>query len=133
MKQLQKEVCKASIWKIVFPGVPLTQVPDWRFAWSIVKHYYEMPAVKFIYYAMYSVACLLSQVLHLCPPVWPSAEKKRDFKSMLSKLASVKIRDSAERTERAPVKDLFIRMSLEMAAQRSKDSVQLDLFSAFGN
>ena len=78
---------------------------------------------------------MLTQFMNLSPLDWPSPEKRKAFRSMLSKLATVKIRDIAESNERAPVKDLFISLSLEMSSrtQRSKDSVQTDLFSVLGN
>ena len=131
MKQLQKAACKETIWRTVFPDVPVKALSDWSFMWTVVRHYYETPAAQYHYYSMYTVVCLLTQLLHLSSPEWPSSDKKRDFKSMLSKLASVKIRDSADSVERAPVKDLLISMSLEMASQRSKDTLQTDLFAHF--
>ena len=129
MKQLQIAACKESTWRTVFPDTPFKPLPDWTFMWTVVEKYYDTPASEYVYYSMYTAVCLLTQLLHLCSPHWPSGEKKRDFKSMLSKLASVKIRDSAESVERAPVKDILIAMSLEMASQRSKDTLQTDLFS----
>lgn len=132
MKQLQKAACKQTIWWTVFPDTPMKGLSDWAFLWTIVKHYYETPAAQYEYYSMYTVVCLLTQLLHLSSPEWPSSDKRRDFKSMLSKLASVKIRDSADSVERAPVKDLLISMALEIASQRSKDTLQTDLFAHFG-
>lgn len=123
MIQLQKVVLRYSVWELVFPGTPHQPLSDWAFGWTVVGHYYNMPASDYQYYPMYSVVCLLSQLLNQFPPEWPQPEKKREFKSMLSKIASVKIRDSAERTERAPVKDMLISLSLEMANQRSRNTV----------
>ncbi len=131
MKELQKAACKETIWRTVFPATPMRPLSDCSFMSTIVEQYCETPAAQFEYYSMYTVVCLLTQLFHLCLPEWPSSEKKHQFKSMLNKLGRVKIRDGADSVERAPVKDLLISMSLEMAAQRSKDTLQTDLFSHF--
>lgn len=133
MTQLQRAICRVSIWKILFPETPLEELSDYMFASIVVKYYRDMPAAQFDYYIMYSVVCLLSQLLHLSPPEWPSTEKKKEFKSMLSVLASVNIKDSADRPERGLVKDLLISLSLEMHTQRTMDTLQSDLFSYIGN
>lgn len=130
MAKLRMILCKASIWKLVYPDTSSRHVSDYSFVWKIVEHYYNMPAAKYVYYEMYSVVCMLGHFMNLCPLQWPSQEKRKEFKSMLSKVATVKIRDIAESAERAPVKDMFITMALEMATQRSK---QTDLFSMLGN
>ena len=129
MVRLQKAVSKLSIWKIVFAESANTSLTDWEFCWKVVEHFYEKPSSQFVYYQLYSVMCLVGQLLHLSPPEWPTGEKKRAFKSMLSKLASVKIIDKADNPERGPVKDLLISLSLEMGTHRAKDVKQTDLFS----
>lgn len=130
MRQLLKIVCKMSIWKLLFPGTipsPKERV-DRSFAWKIIRHYYTTPSSQFEYYSMYSVMCLFSNFMNMSVFEWPSEQMKREFKSMLSTLGSVKIKDTVDNIERAPVKDVFIRMSLEIATQKSRDSKQTNLF-----
>ena len=130
MTELRVAVCRASIWKLVYPDAAYRQMTDCSFAWKIVEHYYRVPAAKYDYFHMYSVVTMLGHFMNLSPMQWPSPERKTEFKTMLKKVATVKIRDIAESSERAPVKDLFISMALDMAPQRKR---QTDLFSIIGN
>lgn len=130
MTELRVAVCRVGIWKLVFPDETYRHMTDWSFAWKIVEHYYCVPVAKYNYFHMYSVATMLGHFMDLSPMQWPSLGKKTDFKTMLKKVATVKIRDIAESSERAPVKDLFISMSLEMAPHRER---QMDLSSLLGN
>jgi hypothetical protein len=129
--QLRMGLCRAGIWKLVYPDVTYRHMSDCSFAWTVVEHYYNMPAAMYGYYSMYSVVCMLSIFVNLSTMQWPSPERKKDFKTMLKKVANVKIRDIAESSERAPVKDMLINMALEMST-RGK-SRQTDLFSVLGN
>ncbi len=132
LKELQRGICKLAIAKIVFPGdSSLLDHPNWLFAWKVVRHFYQQPAANFEYYSLYSVMYMLSRLIHLSLMDWPSRDKKKEFKIMLGTLASAKIKDHPDKTDRAPVKDLITNMSLDMADQRSKDSTQMDLFTAF--
>lgn len=130
MAELRVAVCRASIWKLVYPDTTYRHMTDCSFAWAIVEHYYLLPAAKYVYYSMYSIVCMLSHFMNLSPMQWPSPDKKKEFKTMLRKVAAVKIRDIAESAERAPVKDMFIGMALEMATRRAR---QTDLFSILRN
>lgn len=130
MAELRVVLCRASIWKLVYPDKTYRHMTDCSFAWTIVEHYYLMPAAKYMYYSMYSVVCMLSHFINLSHMQWPSPEKKKEFKTMLRKVAAVKIRDIAESAERAPVKDMFMSIALEMATKRAR---QTDLFSVMGN
>ena len=134
LKTLQKMFCREAIWKVLFQSEEsLKDLPDWSFVKRVVKHYYSQPAAQFEYYSMYSVMCLLNQLIHLSPLEWPSAAERWEFRKMLGILASTKIKDHPEETKRAPVKDLIMSMYLEMDIQRSKDLIQSDLFSVLGS
>lgn len=130
MAKLRMSLCRASVWKLVYPDTTYRHMSDCSFAWQIVEHYYNMPAARYTYYRMYSVVSMLSHFMNLSPLQWPTQDKRKDFKSMLSKVATMKIRDIADSAERAPVKDMFIGMALEMTTQMSRQS---DLYSILGN
>lgn len=130
--QLQVAICKVSMWELLYPGNVSAELADCEVAWGVVKHYCDTPTSHFRYYDMYSIICMLSKFMNLSRLDWPSANKV-NFKNMLSRLANVKIRDIAESAERAPVKDLLITMALELDSQRSRETMQTDLYSLTSN
>lgn len=129
---LQAVVCKVSMWKLLHPNDVSAELTDCEVAWGVVKQYCDTLVSHFRYYEMYSIICMLSRFMNLSRLDWPSTDKV-NFKNMLSRLANVKIRDIAESAERAPVKDLLITMAIELDSQRSRETVQTDLYEITNN
>ena len=87
---------------------------DCSFAYRVVLHYYKQKSESYDYYSIYSIMTMLSLFMHPSEMKWPTEEEKKRFGTLLGALSSDKIRDNAMRPERMPVKELIIRMKLEM-------------------
>lgn len=103
---------------------------DCSFAQEVILYYYRTPSDKYDYYCMYSVLRMLSMFMLPAEMKWPSQEKQKAFEQLLGSLSSDKIRDNLRHPERGPVKDLVIRMRLEVNRQKVAGQLkQTDLFA----
>ena len=107
-------------------------IKDWKLAWRLVKFYHDRHSSTFDYYNMHSAMCMLSMLMASSSEMdWPSREEA-EMKSMLADLGLVRIKDNADRTEKVPVKQLFIYFKLEMDTRRRKSSLcQMNLLAAY--
>lgn len=105
---------------------------DCSFAQQVVLHYYQKDSKEFTYdlvYSMYSVLTLLSLFMQPSEMRWPSKQERVQFAQLLGALSSAKVRDNSMKPELAPVKDLIIRMSLEVSSHQVDGPHQTDLFA----
>ena len=103
---------------------------DCLFAQEVIVHYYRTPSEQYDYYCMYSVLRMLSMFMLPAEMKWPSQEKQKVFEHLLGSLSSEKIRENLRHPERGPVKDLVIRMKLEVNRQKVTGQMkQTDLFA----
>ena len=91
---------------------------DCQFAQKVICHYNRIPSLQYDYYCMYSVLTMLSRFMDPTDMKWPSQEKRKEFSRLLGCLSSNKIHDHPSHPERGPVKDLVIRMKLEVSNQK---------------
>ena len=91
---------------------------DCQFAQKVISHYNCMSSLQYDYYCMYSVLTMLSRFMDPTDMKWPSQEKRKEFSRLLGCLSSNKIHDHPSHPERGPVKDLVIRMKLEVSSQK---------------
>ena len=96
------------------------------FAREVILHYQHKSSLDYNYYSMYSVLTMLTFFMHPTEMKWPSPEERKKFERMLSSV-SEKIKDNPMRLERGPVKDLIIRMKLEVSSQRVAQAKQTQL------
>ena len=100
--------------------------------WKEVLLHYKKASLKEFqsedYYQMHSVL----HMLELCSPLseltWSSEKEKLEHVHLLSTVCT-EIRDDPSRPARAPVKELLIRMRLEIKSVSSTAGRQTDLFS----
>ena len=81
------------------------------------------------YYVMFSVFSMVALCIHPSVMVWPSKQEKMELSVLLGTLSSKKIRDNPDHPERSIVKDLVIRLMLEVKSQKDKTTKQGSLFS----
>ncbi len=101
----------------------------------VIQHYSNLKQedIDSHMYSMYSVFLFLSMLIHPSEAQWSSNQERKDFEAMLGQLISAKLRDNAFRPERGPVKDLLIRMKLEVSSQRVQGPKQVSIFTMFGS
>ena len=104
------------------------QSKDCTFVIQVVEHFCAQKAHTIDYYKMYSVMSLLALFMHPSEMVWPSVEMRKQVATRLGLLSS-KIRDHPNYPERGPVKDLVIRLKLELSVQKVSSQKQQDLYS----
>lgn len=154
-RQLQRELLKQALWSVV--GGANSTVPeiedgenmemeiqqqtssqpidnmstsDYELAKSVLLHYFKIDNADINYYEAHSVIKLLAMLLRRPDFHWESKDSRRDFVRLLSDFNSRKMRDSIFELERGLVKDLVIRLKLEL--QEGREGLrQTDLFSYF--
>ena len=103
---------------------------DDQLAMSIVKHYLSLDVTKMNFPELHSVMTVLE--LFIKPPdmKWPLRGDKQSFLNDLSRLGTKKIRDNVLVPEVGPVKDLIIRMKLNLEQEEGSNGLrQTNLFS----
>ena len=110
-------------------SVKLDDDADCSFAHRVVLHYYKQRSESYDYYSIYSVMTMLSLLMHPSEMKWPTNEERKQFGMLLGALSSEKIRDNAMRPERMPVKDLIIRMKLEVNSHKTVEPRQTSIDS----
>ena len=104
---------------------------DCQFAQRVISHYNHLSSVHYDYYRMYSVLTMLSRFMDPTDMKWPSQEKRQEFSRLLGCLSSNKIHDHPQHPERGPVKDLVIRMKLEVSGQKVAGQLKQTSLFAF--
>ena len=99
-------------------NIQLDGATDCSFAYQVVCHYYKQSSESYDYYSIYSIMTMLSLFMHPSEMKWPTHEERKEFERLLGALSSDKIRDNALRPERIPVKELLIRMKLEVNSHK---------------
>ena len=131
--ELIQLTCQRFLCEVVFPGGSRV-LSECELAFEVIKHFHSQPSSAFHYYSMYSVVWMLDMLMSSSSDLkWLSPAREREFMDMLGHLALVKIKDNADVTERAPVKDLLITMKLGMDSRKRKETQQqMNLFQYFG-
>lgn len=99
----------------------------------VIQYYCNQKQEDIDYYSMHSVLLLLSLLIHPAEMQWSSNAQRKEFEMMLGQLVSTRLRDNTSQPERGPVKDLLIRMKLEINSQRVQGPKQTTLSSMFGS
>ena len=100
---------------------------DCLFVFRVFQHYSGQSPESVDYYCMHSVLTLLLLFAHPSELRWPSEERREEFKKILENLNSrIHDRDLSQR-DRIPVKDLLIRMKLQLGNSRTGDLKQASL------
>ena len=132
LHQLQREICRKSLEQ-------LTEVEESKMDvftnCGLIRHVVEyflsrQRSESFEdYYTMFSVFSLVALYMHPSVIVWPSTQEKRELSILLGNLSSTRIRDDPDHPERSVVKDLVIRLMLEVKSQKDKTTKQESLFA----
>ena len=103
---------------------------DDQLAISVVKHYLSVDTKKMNYPELHSVMTVLELFIKLPDMNWRS--NKQSFLNELSRLGTKKIKDNVYVPEVGPVKDLIIRMKLNLEQEEGRHGLrQTNLFSFF--
>ena len=109
-----------------------TAVTDSELAINVMVYYSHLPLEEVNYYQLHSVGTMLSIFLLSPEMTWSDAQSKQKFLGLLSHLCSVRIKDSISAPVRGPVKDLLIRLRMELQSQNESGNLkQRDLFGHF--
>ena len=129
---LQRELCRKSLEQ-------LTEAEDSQAAASSVRGLVRHVVEYFLsrqrsecfedYYIMFSVFSMVALCIHPSVMEWPSNQEKMELSILLGTLCSKKIRDNPDHPERSIVKDLVIRLMLEVKSQKDKTMRQASLFT----
>ena len=103
---------------------------DDKLAISVLGYYLSVDITKMNYTKLHSVMTVVD--LFIKPPdmKWPSYSDKQSFLNDLTRLGTKKIRDNVLVPEVGPVKDLIIRMKLNLEQEEGRSGLrQTNLFS----
>ena len=130
LRFLQKELCRHCLQQLTSTEYS-SQVGVDVIIRSVVQHYLDQqrPETFEDYYYMSSVFSLVSLLMHSSEMVWQTAQEKKEVSLLLGNLSSTRIRDNPDHPERSVVKDLVIRLMLEVKCQKVKSSKQQALFA----
>lgn len=132
LHHLQKELCRKSLEQLIELEESRTSASgNCHLIRCVVEHFLKQQRSESFedYYAMYSVFSLVTLLMHPAEMLWPSAQEKKELSILLGNLSSTRIRDNPEYPERSVVKDLVIRLMLEVKSQKDKTAKQQDLFA----
>lgn len=129
LQYFQKQLCRKSLQQIT--EMATSEVSgDCDLIHHVVEHFRKLRLESLEhYYKMFSAFSLVALLMHPTEMVWPSAKKKKELSMLLGSLSSTRIRDNPEHPERSVVKDLVIRLMLEIKSQKDKTTKQQDLFA----
>lgn len=129
LHQLQREFCQKSLEQLTEVEEPKSG--DCALIRHVVEYFLSRQRSNSFeeYYLMFSVFSLVSLFMHPSVIVWPSTQEKKELSCLLGNLSSTRIRDDPDHPERSIVKDLIIRIMLEVKTQKDKTSKQQSLFS----
>lgn len=109
----------------------LLPVQDHTIADNVVSYYSTISLEDIDYYQFHSVAVMLT-IFISTHTRWPNPQSMQNFISSLSHLCSVKIQDSVHEPLRGPVKDVLIRLRMDLQSHCcTNDLQQKDLFNYF--
>lgn len=109
-----------------------TLISDSDLALQVMVHYCRIPVGEIDYHQLHSIGLMLSIFLQSPEMHWSDAHTKEQFHGALSHLCSVRIKDSISAPVRGPVKDLLIRLRMELQSQNESGNLrQRDLFGHF--
>jgi hypothetical protein len=129
LHQLQRELCRKSLEQLT--EVEESKTNDCALIRHVVEYFLGRQRSDSFeeYYTMFSVFSLVALYMHPSVIVWPSAREKKELSVLLGNLSSTRIRDDPEHPERSIVKDLVIRIMLEVKTQKDKTTKQESLFA----
>ena len=130
LHHLQKELCRKCLEQLTSTEhSKQARVND--ILRNVVKYYLEQQRPESFedYYSMFSVFSLVALLMHSSEMVWQTAEERKEVSLLLGNLSSTRIRDNADHPERSVVKDLVLRLMLEVKAQKVKSAKQQALFA----
>ena len=108
---------------------PLTlDIQDCRVALAVVDYFGEQPVERVNYRELHSVILILGVLVHHPQMNWPNDQEKEKFIRHLTYLSNVKIKNSVLLPDSGPVKDLLIRMTLEIQNEGGGGLKQQTLF-----
>ena len=130
LHHLQKELCRKSLEQ-------LTELEESKPGGSgdlirhVVEHFLKQQRSESFedYYLMYSAFSLVALLMHPAEILWPSAQERKELSILLGNLSSTRIRDNPDHPERSVVKDIVVRLMLEVKTQKDKSGKQQDLFA----
>ena len=129
LHQLQRELCRKSLEQLT--EVEESKTNDCALIRHVVEYFLGRQRSDSFeeYYAMFSVFSLVALYMHPSVIEWPSSQEKKELSVLLGNLSSTRIRDDPDHPERSVVKDLVIRIMLEVKTQKDKTSRQESLFA----
>ena len=132
LHQLQKELCRKSLEQLTNVEESKTDAStNCGLIRHVVEYFLSQQRSELFedYYAMFSVFSLVALYMHPSEIVWPSPQEKKQLSILLGNLSSTRIRDNPEHPERSVVKDLVIRLMLEVKSQKDKTTKQESLLA----
>ena len=91
-----------------------SDMQDCKVALAVVNYFGEQPVEQVDYRELHSVMLILGVLVHHPQMSWPSEQEKEKFTRSLTYLSNVKIKNNVLLSDSGPVKDLLIRMTLEI-------------------
>ena len=129
LHHLQRELCRMSLEQITEMDTT-NAVSDGDIICHVVEHFTSLRCETFEhYYKMFSAFSFVALLMHPADMVWTSPEERKKLSMSLGNLSSTRIRDNPDHPERSDVKDLVIRLMLEVKSQKDKSAKQQDLFA----
>lgn len=127
---LQKELCRKSLEQLTELEEPKPG-GDGELIRHVVEHFLKQQRSDLFedYYTMFSAFSLVALLMHPSEMLWTSAQEKKELSILLGNLSSTRLRDNPDHPERSVVKDLVIRLMLEVKSQKEKTAKQQDLFA----
>ena len=132
LHQLQSELCRKSIEQLTEVEESKTNAfTNCGLIRHVVEYFLSRQRSESFedYYTMFSVFSLVNLYMHPSLIVWPSTQEKKELSILLGTLSSTRIRDDPDHPERSVVKDLVIRIMLEVKSQKDKTTKQESLFA----
>ena len=129
LHQLQRELCRKSLEQLT--EVEESNTDDCALIRHVVEYFLSRQRSDSFedYYTMFSAFSFVALYMHPSVIVWPSTQEKKELSILLGNLSSTRIRDDPDHPERSIVKDLVIRLMLEVKSQKDKTTRQESLFA----
>ena len=129
LHQLQRELCRKSLEQLT--EVEELKANDCALIRHVVEYFLGRQRSDSFeeYYTMFSVFSLVALYMHPSVIEWPSSQEKKELSRLLGTLHTSRIRDNPDHPERSVVKDLVIRIMLEVNTQKDKTSKQESLLA----
>lgn len=129
LHQLQRELCQKSLEQLT--EVEESKTDDCALIRHVVEYFLSRQRSHSFeeYYTMFSVFSLVYLSMHPSVIVWPSPQERKELSLLLGNLSSTRVRDDPDHPERSAVKDLIIRIMLEVKTQKDKTTKQENLFA----